>query len=206
MYEYFYQYWVVFLEVQFAATRRWLGTTAGTYFSCVLQFHHDGFSISSRMYVLRTSFSGPRRCVWVFRLSSFDARGPESLWVGVGGFVYTHLRGPVPRFGGTLFLTWDSKSGWVFHWFSAPVRAHPTSQPFSSVFEPHTCISSDFETSQRLFFRILGYIREFLSLLSLFCRGAASLLQDVYQNITTIKLWTQTIVWIHFRTICFFLL
>ena len=27
----------VFFKVQFAATRRWLGTTAGTYFSCVLQ-------------------------------------------------------------------------------------------------------------------------------------------------------------------------
>ena len=37
-------------------------------------------------------------------------------------------------------------------------------------------------------FKILGHIREFLSLLSLFCRGAASLLQDVYQNIQIIKL------------------
>ena len=76
---------------------------------------------------------------------------------------------------------------YFFHCFSVPVRAYPTSQPFSSVVEPDTCTSSDFETSPRLFF-ILGHIREFLSLLSLFCRGAASLLQDVYQNIPTIKL------------------
>ena len=27
--------------------------------------------------------------------------------------MYTHLCGPVPRFGGTLFLTRDPKSGWV---------------------------------------------------------------------------------------------
>ena len=37
--------------------------------------------------------------------------------------------------------------------FSAPVRAHPTSQPVSSVFEQRTCISSDFEPSQRFFSR-----------------------------------------------------
>ena len=63
----------VFCLVQFAATRRWLGSTAGTYSSCVLQFNHHIFSIYT--YV-RTSFSGPRRCVWVFQLSSFDSRGP----------------------------------------------------------------------------------------------------------------------------------
>ena len=74
------------------------------------------FSSSRFLHIytyIRTSFSGPRRCVSGFRLSSFDARGPESLWVGVGGFVYTHLCGPVPRFWGTLFLTWDPKSGWL---------------------------------------------------------------------------------------------
>ena len=36
---------------------------------------------------VRTSFSGPRRLVWVFRLPSFDARGPVQLrmfeWVCV---------------------------------------------------------------------------------------------------------------------------
>ena len=36
------------------------------------------------------------------------------------------------------------------------------------------------------FFPILGHIREFLPLLSQFCRGAATLLQDVYRNVTTI--------------------
>ena len=75
-------------------------------------------------------------------------------------------------------------SSYFFHYFSAPVRAYPTSQPFSSVFEPHTCISSDFETCQRIF-RILGHIREFFSILSLFCRGATSPLQDAYQHIPT---------------------
>ena len=30
----------------------------------------------------------------------------------MSGIVSTHLRGPVPLFGGTLFLTWDSKV-WV---------------------------------------------------------------------------------------------
>ena len=39
--------------------------------------------------------------------------------------------------------------------------------------------------SQR-FFPILGHIRKCLPLLSPFCGGAASLLQDVYQNVTTI--------------------
>ena len=40
------------------------------------------FSSSRFLHIytyMRTSFSGPRRCVWGFRLSSFDARGPESL-------------------------------------------------------------------------------------------------------------------------------
>ena len=41
---------------------------------------------------------------------------------------------------------------YFFHCFSVPVRAYPTSQPFSSVVEPDTCTSSDFETSPRLFF------------------------------------------------------
>ena len=57
---------------------------------------------------------------------------------------------PVPIFGllHQIFLFFHS---YFFHCFSAPVRAYPTSQPFSSVFEPRTCIPSDFEISQRLF-------------------------------------------------------
>ena len=75
-------------------TRRWVG-------GCVLQFYHHFFSIY--MYV-RTSFSGPRKCVWVFPLSSFDARGPESLFICLSRHVYTHLRGPIPCFWRYPFL------------------------------------------------------------------------------------------------------
>ena len=65
---------------------------------------------------VRTSFSGPCRCVWVSRLYSFDARNPAVIFVFLGGFGYTHLRGPVSRFRDTLFLTRDPKRGvgrWV---------------------------------------------------------------------------------------------
>ena len=52
----------------------------------------------------------------MFHLSSFDARGPEYLLVGLGGFVYTHLCGPVPRFRGYPFLDLRPEKcvgGWV---------------------------------------------------------------------------------------------
>ena len=66
------------------STRRWLGTTAGTYFSCVLRFHHDVFSVYT--YV-RTSFSGLRRCVCVSLILIRRARSGISsrmfVWVCV---------------------------------------------------------------------------------------------------------------------------
>ena len=104
--EYFSQYLRISL-VQFAATRRWLGTTAGTYSVCVLQFHHHVF-FHIYPYV-RTSFSGPCRCVWVSRLYFFDARNPALIFVYLGGSGYAHLRGLVSRFGGTRLLTRDPK-------------------------------------------------------------------------------------------------
>ena len=70
----------------------------------------------------RTSFSGPCRCVWVSRLYSFDKRNPALIFVYLGGFGYTHLRGPVSRFGGTLFLTRDPKK-WMGAW-GVPVHLH----------------------------------------------------------------------------------
>ena len=73
---------------------------------------------------------------------------------------------------------------------SVPIPPRSPSLLFSS----HVRVSLPILRPVSDFFKILGHIREFLSLLSLFCRGAASLLQDVYQNIPTIKLSTQTIV------------
>ena len=63
-----------------------------------LQFLHD--TISLYTYV-RTSFSGPCRCVCVPLILLRARRGiVRRVYVGV---VYTHLPGPVPRFGGVLF-------------------------------------------------------------------------------------------------------
>ena len=70
----------------------------------------------------RASFSGPCRCVWVSRSYSFDARNPALRFVYLGGLGYTHLRGPVSRFGGTLFLTRDPKK-WMGAW-GVPVHLH----------------------------------------------------------------------------------
>ena len=72
-------------------------------------------------------------------------------WGGVGwGPPFLILFFPVPIFG-LLHQIFPFFSSYFFHCFSAPVRAYPTSQPLSSVFEPRKCISSAFETSQRLF-------------------------------------------------------
>ena len=64
---------------------------------------------------------------------------------------------------------------------SVPIPPRSPVLLFSSKRKPILSAVSDL-------FPILGHIREFLPLLSRFCRGAATLLQDVYQNVTTIKL------------------
>ena len=57
---------------------------------------------------------------------------------------------PVPIFG-LLHQIVPCFSSYFFRCFSAPVRAYPTSQHFSSVFEPRTCISSDLRTVNDFF-------------------------------------------------------
>ena len=76
---------------------------------------------------------------------------------------------------------------YFFHCFSVPVRAYPTLQPFSSVFDPRTYISSDFETSQRLFKKDFGTHPRIPFAFAPVLQGCRSLLQDFYQNITTIE-------------------
>ena len=71
--------------------------------------------------------------------------------------------------------------------FLRPSVPIPPRSPFL-LFSSHIRVSLPILRPVSDFFRILGHIRQFLSFLSLFCRGAASLLQDVYQNLTTIKL------------------
>ena len=81
---------------------------------------------------------------WVGGFSSWFRTSPDFL------LPFLILLFPVPIFG-LLHQIFPFFSSYFFHWFSAPACAYPTSQHFSSVFEPHTCISSDFETSQRFF-------------------------------------------------------
>ena len=108
-------------------------------------------------------------------------------------------------FGGTLFLTWDSKVGvdvglalalalglgffssYFFHFLSLIFRARPCPSHLAALLFCFR-VSLPILSPVSEFFMILGLIREFISLLSPFCRGAATLLQDVYQNVTTIKL------------------